>query len=108
MIAAGINTVSMVANEAKIPLIVGEEGMCTGGGLATYGVNYYKLGQQTAAQAVKILEGKSEPKDMPIEYQENADLIINKDTVKTLEIKIPKKLQKEAKMVTTQKKTDKE
>ena len=58
--------------------------------------------------AVKILEGKAEPKDMPIEYQENADLIINKDTVKTLGIKIPEKLKKEAKMVTTQKKTDKE
>ena len=97
MIAAGINTVSMVA----------EEGMCTGGGLATYGVNYYKLGQQTAKQAVKILEGKAEPKDMPIEYQENADLIINKDTVKTLGIKIPEKLKKEAKMVTTQKKNNK-
>ena len=40
---------------------------------------------------------------MPIEYQENADLIINKDTVKTLGIKIPEKLKKEAKMVTTQK-----
>ena len=88
--------------------IEAEEGMCTGGGLATYGVNYYKLGQQTAKQAVKILEGKAEPKDMPIEYQENADLIINKDTVKTLGIKIPEKLKKEAKMVTTQKKTDKE
>ena len=71
MIAAGINTVSMVANEAKIPFIVAEEGMCTGGGLATYGVNYYKLGQQTAKQAVKILEGKAEPKDMPIEYKGN-------------------------------------
>lgn len=106
-IAAGINTVSMVANEAKLPLIVGEEGMCTGGGLATYGLNYYKLGKQTAAQAVKILEGKAEAKDMPIEYQENADLIINKDTAKTLGIKIPKKLQKDAKMVTTQKTSEK-
>ena len=38
---------------------------------------------------------------------ENADLIINKDTVKTLGIKIPEKLKKEAKMVTTQKKNNK-
>lgn len=106
-IAAGINTVSMVANEAKLPLIVGEEGMCTGGGLATYGLNYYELGKQTAAQAVKILEGKAETKDMPIEYQENADLIINKDTAKTLGIEIPEKLQKDAKMVTTQKTSEK-
>ena len=35
-------------------------------------------------------------------------MIIRKDTVKTLGIKIPEKLKKEAKMVTTQKKTDKE
>ena len=103
MIAAGINTVSMVANEAKLPLIVGEEGMCQGGGLATYGINYYKLGKQTAAQAVKILKGEAEPKDMPIEYQENADLIINEDTAKELGITIPDNLKKEAKMVTTQK-----
>lgn len=101
LIAAGMNTVSMVANEAKIPVIVGEEGMCTGGGLATYGINYYELGKQTAAQAVKILEGKAEPKTMPIEYQTNADLIINKDTVKKLGIKVPKDLEKKAKMVTT-------
>ena len=101
LIAAGMNTVSMVANEAKIPVIVGEEGMCTGGGLATYGINYYELGKQTAAQAVKILEGKAETKTMPIEYQSNADLIINKDTVKKLGIKVPKDLEKKAKMVTT-------
>ena len=94
LIAAGMNTVSMVANEAKIPVIVGEEGMCTGGGLATYGINYYELGKQTAAQAVKILEGKAETKTMPIEYQSNADLIINKDTVKKLGIKVPKDLEK--------------
>ena len=44
---------------------------------------------------------------MPIEYQENADMIINKDTLKTLVINIPEKLKKEAKMVTTQKKNNK-
>ena len=38
---------------------------------------------------------------MPIEYQSNADLIINKDTVKKLGIKVPKNLEKKAKMVTT-------
>ncbi|MDD3186679.1 MAG: ABC transporter substrate binding protein [Anaerostipes sp.] len=104
MIAAGMNTVSMVANEAKLPIIVGEEGMCTGGGLATYGINYYKLGKQTAAQAVKILEGKSEPKDMAIEYQSDADLIVNETAAKKLGITIPEKIKKDAKIVKTTKK----
>ena len=63
MIAAGINTVSMVANEAKIPFIVAEEGMCTGGGLATYGVNYYKFRTaDSKAGSKRSLEGKAEPK----------------------------------------------
>ena len=52
---------------------------------------------------MKILKGEAEPKDMPIEYQENADLIINEDTAKELGITIPDNLKKEAKMVTTQK-----
>lgn len=106
MIAAGVNTVSMVANEAKLPFIVGEEGMCTGGGLATYGINYYELGKQTAVQAVKILEGKADPKTMAVEYQEDADLIINEETAKILGIEIPADLKKDAKMVKTQKSSD--
>lgn len=100
VIAAGMTTVSMVADEIGIPVIVGEEGMCTGGGLATYGIDYYKLGQQTAKMAVKVLEGEDISK-MPIEYQEDCELIINKDAVKKLNIKVPEDLDKEARYVET-------
>lgn len=40
-IAAGMNTVSMVANENKLPVICGEEGMVEAGGLCTYTISYY-------------------------------------------------------------------
>ncbi|MBQ5474830.1 MAG: ABC transporter substrate-binding protein, partial [Lachnospiraceae bacterium] len=68
MIAAGMATVSMVATENKIPIIVGEEGMCNNGGLATYGIDYYKLGQKTADMAKEILEDGKDPAEMPIQY----------------------------------------
>lgn len=68
VIAAGMTTVAMVANENNIPAIVGEAGMVAAGGLATYGIDYYNLGKLTAAQAVKILKGESTPAEMPIEY----------------------------------------
>ena len=92
MLAAGMATVAMVANEAKIPTIVGEDGMVKSGGLCTYGINYYELGKQTAVQAVQILrEGKS-PKEMPIQYLEKCDFSKNEETEKTLGIPLPSDL----------------
>lgn len=93
MIAAGIATVALVAEPAKIPVFCGETGMASNGGLATYGINYYELGKQTAKQAVSILKDGKNPAEMPIEYLENADLYINKKTVDSLGITIPTELQ---------------
>ncbi len=89
MLAAGMSLVSQVANENKIPTIVGEEGMVKNGALATYGINYYELGKQTAKMAVEILEGKNTPDKMPIQYLNNCDLTINDATAKKLGITIP-------------------
>lgn len=101
MIASGMSTVSMVATEAKIPVIVGEEGPVKNGGLATYGLSYYNLGKQTAAQAVKILVDGEKPGDIPIEYLENTDLFINEDISAKLGIEIPTELKDKAQFVKT-------
>ena len=92
MIAAGMATVAQVAIENKIPVIVGESGMCTAGGLATYGINYYELGKQTAKMAVEILKDGKNPADMPIQYLEKCDLSVNEETAKALGITIPENL----------------
>jgi len=94
MIAAGMATVAQVANENKIPTICGESGMCLAGGLATYGVDYYELGKQTAAMAVKILKGEAKPAEMPIEYLANCTFEYNKETAEKLGITIPADLLK--------------
>ena len=86
MIAAGMATVAMIANENKIPIICGEEGMVKEGGLATYGINYYELGYKTGEMAAKILTEGADPASMPIEYlsTEECSLLINKETADTL------------------------
>lgn len=89
MIAAGMTTVAQVANENKIPTIVGEEGMVQSGGLATYGINYYELGKQTAKMAVQILKGEKTPAEMPVQYLSKCDLSVNEETAKILGITIP-------------------
>lgn len=92
MVAAGMPNVSSVATANQIPIICGESGMLAGGGLATYGINYYNLGKLTAKQAVAILKDGKKPADMPIEYLTDVDLSINQDAAKALNITVPQEL----------------
>lgn len=89
MIAAGMATVAMVANENGIPVICGEEGMVNEGGLATYGIDYYQLGYLAGQMAVEILTNGANPAEMPIGYlaAENCALTVNEETVAALEAK---------------------
>lgn len=89
MIAAGMATVSMVSTPAGIPVFCGETGMVDNGGFATYGLNYYELGKQTAAMAVDILENGKNPAEMPIQYLEKCDLAINMEAAEEMGIEIP-------------------
>lgn len=91
VIAAGMPTVTLVANENKIPVICGEKGMVDAGGLATYGIDYYQLGRLTGEQAVKIIKGEATTATMPIEDLpgDKCALSINNDVAAQLGITIP-------------------
>lgn len=92
MMAAGMTLISQVAAEKGKGVICGEEGMVKSGGLATYGINYYELGKQTAKMAVKILKGEAKPAEMPIEYLQKCDLSVNEEAAKKLGVTIPENL----------------
>ena len=96
-IAASMATVALIANEAKVPVICGEEGMVNKGGLITYGINYEKIGALAGKQAIKIFEGEDISK-MPIEYlaKEELTIKINEDAAKEIGIKIPDDIKKQA------------
>lgn len=92
MIAANMETVAMIANANNMPVICGEESMVSKGGLATYGINYYNLGKQTAAMAVKVLKGEASTESMPIEYLEETVFSYNEEVAQMLGITIPEEL----------------
>ena len=92
VIASAVPNVVMVSDPAGIPFIVGVEAMVETGGLATYGINYYNLGKPTATQAVDILEGKSVPADMPIQYLSDCTLVIDQEKAAALGVTIPQEL----------------
>lgn len=58
LLATYMSSVENVTSPAKIPCIVGEEGMLKEGGFATYGINYENLGREAAKQALAILKGE--------------------------------------------------
>ncbi len=90
VIAAGMPTVAMIANANKLPTIVGEEGMCTSGGLATYTIDYKELGKVAGEMAVKILTEGASPAEMPIEYypSDKLRLVVNEETANELGIDV--------------------
>lgn len=90
MVAAGMATVGMVAVDNKIPIICGESGMVTAGGLATYGIDYYQLGYLAGQQAIDILVNGKDVATIPIGYlpADKCELTVNKTTADALGIDI--------------------
>ena len=66
--AASCSDAIYKAMDTKKPIIVGEEGICKGCGIATLSIDYYKLGEATGKMAAKILKGEADVATMPIEY----------------------------------------
>ena len=89
-IAAGMSTVTMVANDNGLPVIAGEENMVANGALASYSINYHDLGYKAGQMAVKILQDGDDPADMAIEYldADECTLVVNSDTASALGVDI--------------------
>jgi len=101
-VVSAFSSVLKVAEENKIPIIAGEENLVSQGALATVGVNYYRLGRQTAEMALKIIRDGAKPETMPIESQKDTELVINEDTAKAIGITIPASLRAKATIIRNQ------
>ena len=65
------------------------------GALATLGIDYERLGRQTAEMALRILKGEK-PQDMPVESQKDMELLINMKAAELMKVTIPDDLKKQA------------
>jgi len=87
-VASAMPLVAQVANKAKKPVYVGADSMVKDGGLATFGINYTILGQETAQMAVEILNGKKAG-EISVKTMTDMDIYVNKDTAAAIGITIP-------------------
>ena len=66
--ASNTEAIANILVPAGVPAICGEEGICSGCGVATLSISYYDLGVTTGKMAAKILTGEADISTMPIEY----------------------------------------
>jgi putative ABC transport system substrate-binding protein len=75
-------------NEKKIPLFGSEDTQVAGGALASAGIDYYTLGQNTGAMVAEILKGKK-AEEIPIMTSAEAMIAVSAEQAEFLGLTIP-------------------
>lgn len=66
--ASNSEIIANIVEPAGIPVIAGEEGICSGCGIATLSIDYYSLGKVAGEMAYEILVNGADPATMEIKY----------------------------------------
>lgn len=66
--ASNTEVVKNAAVPAGVPIIAGEEGICTGCGVATLSISYYDIGYTAGEMAYEILVNGADPATMDIKF----------------------------------------
>ncbi len=85
-VAENTGIIDNICEPKKVPVIAGEEGICSGCGIATLSINYYDLGYTTGKMAVKLLRDGADISTMAIEYAEKQTPKYNKQNCEALGI----------------------
>ena len=87
--AAYTETIANVVIPAKVPVVAGEAGICSGCGVATLSISYYDLGCATAEMAYEILVNGADPAAMEIQFAPQFTKMYNAANAAELGVTIP-------------------
>ena len=82
-------TIRNVVVPAGVPVIAGEQGICSGCGVATLSIDYYELGEMTGQMAYDILVGGQNPGEMEIQPAPTFTKMYNESICQELGITVP-------------------
>lgn len=88
-VANNTSIVDSICRPAGIPVIAGEEGICSGCGIATLSISYYGIGQKTGKMAAEILLDGADISTMAVAYDEGAVYKYNEEICTALGIDVP-------------------
>ena len=78
-----------VVEPAGVPVIAGEEGICSGCGVATLSISYYDLGRATGEMAYEVLVNGADVATMPIQFAPAFTKEYNAELCEVLGVTIP-------------------
>lgn len=79
---------------AKVPVVAGEQGICSGCGVATLSISYYDLGYETGKMAYEVLVNGADVSTMEIKFAPKVTKQYNESICKELGIEIPEGYEK--------------
>jgi len=97
-VVSAFEAVLGVAEQAKIPVYASDLDTVKRGAVATYGIDYYKMGKQTGEMAARVLDGKAVA-ETPVEVSKEADLYINEKAAQTFGLTVSEDLKKSVKEI---------
>lgn len=86
------DAMARVAEEARIPIVAGEESSVRKGAIATISVNYENIGRLNALQAISILRDRKSPSAIPVAVPTVFELVINERAASRIGITIPESI----------------
>jgi len=95
---SAISSIVKVSMDEKIPIILADPTNVADGGFASFGIDYFTLGQKSAEKAVQVLEGKH-PSEIPIgklDKPEDLKFVINLDIAELINIDVSDEMLQEA------------
>ena len=78
-VASSTGIIDGICRAAGVPVFAGEEGICSGCGVATLSISYYDLGVKTAEMAAQILKGEADIATMAVAYADKQTPKYNAD-----------------------------
>lgn len=87
--AANTQIINNICLPAKVPVIAGEQGICSGCGIATLSISYYDIGYRAGEMAYEILAEGDDITTMPVETAPEVTKMYNPTICKELGITVP-------------------
>lgn len=87
--ASNTEIIDSICQPAGVPIVAGEEGICSGCGVATLSISYYDLGYATGKMAAEILANGADVTKMEVQYAPNVTKEYDADRCAALGITVP-------------------
>ncbi len=86
-IASAMDVVTQITREKKIPVYASADSFVQDGALASIGITYEQVGQETARMVDMILDGEKTPSEIPVKvFTDDVTVFVNETTAEELQL----------------------